>query len=1519
MARRRYYKQRLPPDTSEDKSLGDPNNPEDQLYSYWVEFSVLVPNDYSRLEKQTDKSQGHSVFQGVLKDQPPFQDDTVDPNAASIFQDDDGNDVYGYVLDATDENHKSDHQNEEMIVGRPENGNGGLVSLPKGHGGAPNYPSIWAPGTGALWTKFPPGGTGTEQHDATDWQPSEAERQLMKEVLDDVLRDPTRPPGTGHGPEGAAGPLGQYIDPRTVNRVAKITLTHPPNSGSTDPRYGPDSPPSRHPFPHTLADDTSEYNDLVDELLVCTTDGAYLMRSKTSATNGATRYDPPVLISDVSHDPTKKTDVRDGTAADMDGDGVLDIVLVTGPGAPDVVYLADPTDPLMKKIGVDSDDGGTTTRGGLRKHELGRTYDNPGTDGEQGTPDDVYTTLYKRDSTSVVAIDPDGDNVPDVVIVGTRKALDYVACCGDAGKVHDITAATAGGTLDAYDTETVAAAKFRPPLDPSDVKLADGESVVITVVFGTINRDNEASGMADVYMTIESAQRYGTPIDGLVASTEVLEGPDGVVGTGDDVTITVTAGAFLERDGTTLAVTATSQIFTDELRQNRLPGSKKDDTERHATHTVQFVEIPNSLFDLDGTTPATAGVRNHLYVGFHNQQVNLGTDTDGINQRVVLGNYYPAPTDVEMRSSTVGGTNEYKYDPTAPDSKLQYIYDPNGIHAKLALQMRGMDVVIPDPASAEWRDTVPSVHMLTNGGTVLEIRPGLVTSTVGMTKMLLYDAADGSSQKPSEDMGVNGPDSIKLGLLRTDGTTEDLTDVTSADAVAIRDADYTGGLVVVADFDGDTYPDVLSGRHISYNTAAAGTQGHSGAHPGQRGIYDGLPKEWWTFGVTPSAVEAFDADGDGDLDLIVVPRGYNADTDVVPSDALSTANPLVQILLNDGSGVFSRAERRAMLMASFDDAGDSLPLAVKITEALKITTGHLNPDEDAREDLVLLIGSDPSAGGSPTAYVSDSSGGSDADRAHVFEFVNLRTTAQASANKIRDVLVTSLTGVAATDAARRPLQDVVMLEDTGSILLVPGTAFAGTAAAMTDAASYFAKETAIQGTTVTVAGAPNTMRKLDVGYVLRNGPSGGSSGFLRNDAVGGSELPLRKSGGDSDATPTDLDADTGDTLQVAIVGQTDNTGAIRDALEPELRTPDIVLAGTTEVWMISPGSLIRDVSTRYASATPKKLHTYASGSNAERTPTSIQVRDSVSALQTSNTRRPHLTRACSRAGPQRPRRHPPQLQKGRRQHQRDLPRGHLRVHQLWRHRGACPQTARRLRHRPARRWLQQVPRPQGGRRPAVRGEDALKGRQRDARQRRRHDQDGRRGRRSRRLLRHCLCGGVQRRRARQPRAQGARERRALGHVDGGQDDDGHVPNAQRKAARHQCRDRRHAQADGQLARLAAEQLRHDADGAGRHRGHHRRPGALHRRRSHGNREPWLRRDARLRRAAAADRARPQRTELRHLPRGRHHRPRRVRPLCDRHRGDYRQLHAAQPRKRHCEANVPGAKGEGGAHQTPLPD
>ena len=318
--------------------------------------------------------------------------------------------------------------------------------------------------------------------------------------------------------------------------------------------------------------------------------------------------------------------------------------------------------------------------------------------------------------------------------------------------------------------------------------------------------------MADVYMTIESAQRYGTPIDALVPGSIPTAGPDGILGNADDTSIPITAGQFNERDAT-MAETGTTKLFTDELRQNRLPGSEIEEGKRHATHTVKFVEIPNSRFDPIGTSPATPGVRNHLYIGFHNQQTSLGTDDDDVNHRLILGTHYPAPTDAEMHPSTVGETNEYKYDPTAPDSKMQYIWDPKAIHTKVALQMRGMDVLIADPASAQWRDTVPTVFMLTNGGTILEIKPALLEDTANL--LLLYDASDGSSSKPSLDQFTPGPYAVRVGLLRTDGTTKDLTNDWKAVEGVMRDADYTGGLVVVADFDGDTYPDVLSGRHIS--------------------------------------------------------------------------------------------------------------------------------------------------------------------------------------------------------------------------------------------------------------------------------------------------------------------------------------------------------------------------------------------------------------------------------------------------------------------------------------------------------------------------------------------------------------------------------------------------------------------------------------------------------------------------------------------------------------------------------
>ena len=560
-----------------------------------------------------------------------------------------------------------------------------------------------------------------------------------------------------------------------------------------------------------------------------------------------------------------------------------------------------------------------------------------------------------------------------------------------------------------------------------------------------------------------------------------------------------------------------------------------------------------------------------------------------------------------MHPSTVGETNEYKYDPTAPDSKMQYIWDPKAIHTKVALQMRGMDVLIADPASAQWRDTVPTVFMLTNGGTILEIKPALLEDTANL--LLLYDASDGSSSKPSLDQFTPGPYAVRVGLLRTDGTTKDLTNDWKAVEGVMRDADYTGGLVVVADFDGDTYPDVLSGRHISYNKPAAGTQGHAGTHPGQRGIYDQLPKEWWTFGVTPSAVEALDADGDGDVDLVIMPRGFD-ETGVPTTAGGGSIKPVLQLLLNDGSGDFSRAERRVVVDASFSIAGFVQPneLTFSVAQvagttaitATKIVAGQLNTVDDARDDFVVIW---PSGGATRLCLRLRAAATS---RRGTVRHCRAAHGRAVTASKIIDVAVASLTGVAAADTTKRPQQDVLLLDDTNNVHLIPGTSLAQLGS--TIAAGITGDATAQAGTvSVAVTPSAGTLKKLEVGYVLRNGPSGASSGFLRNDGVGGSGLPLRKSSTpgailDSDGTPTDTDADTGDTLKQAILGQTDNAGVIRDELEPELRTPDIVLAGTDEVWMLSPVSLIRDVSERYGASRRKGSSSILGAAHAHERP-----------------------------------------------------------------------------------------------------------------------------------------------------------------------------------------------------------------------------------------------------------------------------------------------------------------------------
>ena len=315
-----YHKERLEPDVPEDKTIGNlPEVPdlgdlngdgvadEDEVWSMWVEFTLLVPATYSRIDLQKNDAdvspRGDSVFLQVQEDDPRYLDDVVDADRTNTA--DTG--FERYETDTNDVNHHSDHGDEEMIVGQPDNGNGGIVFFPPGGGGTDNHPVVWVPGAGTTWTRYPPGcgtpctATGT----ATDWSPSEAERQLFKETLKDTMRDPA-------GTNDPAGSLAQYMDPSKVNKVVKVTLTRPPTT-APDPDDDTKGEPQAGTHPHTLATlflDESDYNDAVEEMIVCTSEGAFLIRSKTDS-SGVTTYDPPVLLSE------NADDVRDATTADV--------------------------------------------------------------------------------------------------------------------------------------------------------------------------------------------------------------------------------------------------------------------------------------------------------------------------------------------------------------------------------------------------------------------------------------------------------------------------------------------------------------------------------------------------------------------------------------------------------------------------------------------------------------------------------------------------------------------------------------------------------------------------------------------------------------------------------------------------------------------------------------------------------------------------------------------------------------------------------------------------------------------------------------------------------------------------------------------------------------------------------------------------------------------------------------------------------------------------------------------------
>ena len=290
----------------------------------------------------------------------------------------------------------------------------------------------------------------------------------------------------------------------------------------------------------------------------------------------------------------------------------------------------------------------------------------------------------------------DGDGVPDVVIVGTRTALDYMICCADAGTAHDILMPSSS-TAAFADTESLAAAMIRPPLDAdgkrktsADTAASPAESTKITVVFGTGTSLNEERGSVDYVLQIRAYSADGTSQVDRV----------------DDYA---------------------TDLNLNEKTLAQLPGSISGDKAR-VTHTVKFVETRRSASTDDS---AHDEVENHLYLGYQHQDMD---GTNGVEDASVLGHYYdPDDDDPDDLSDANRG-------PIGKDSTLtEFMKDG----------MRGMDVlVVKDPGGVDSTIQTAIVYLSSNGGSVYEIIPERVaTSGTDSTLKLSYDRSSHAGVK----------------------------------------------------------------------------------------------------------------------------------------------------------------------------------------------------------------------------------------------------------------------------------------------------------------------------------------------------------------------------------------------------------------------------------------------------------------------------------------------------------------------------------------------------------------------------------------------------------------------------------------------------------------------------------------------------------------------------------------------------------------------------------------------------
>jgi hypothetical protein len=116
---------------------------------------------------------------------------------------------------------------------------------------------------------------------------------------------------------------------------------------------------------------------------------------------------------------------------------------------------------------------------------------------------------------------------------------------------------------------------------------------------------------------------------------------------------------------------------------------------------------------------------------------------------------------------------------------------------------------------------------------------------------------------------------------------------TATAATSPHDHQDAAGVVETADFDGDGYPDVISGNQLLLSSLAA-----------TKGDFSTVTPINLAHGPAPLAVVAADADSDTDADLFVIPSGNTGDP--------ATGGEAPYLLLNRGDGMLDSGEKAVL-------------------------------------------------------------------------------------------------------------------------------------------------------------------------------------------------------------------------------------------------------------------------------------------------------------------------------------------------------------------------------------------------------------------------------------------------------------------------------------------------------------------------------------------------------------------------------------------------------------------------------